>query len=76
MEAAHLAWTGGFTYLHRYVPLYAHFGPGRESGLFNYVIAAEHPQPGERVATLGGFALIRLHRRACTPDPAYSWRLP
>ncbi|HET9452330.1 MAG TPA: hypothetical protein VFO83_15675, partial [Aggregicoccus sp.] len=27
VEVAHLAWTGGYSYLHREVPLYPHYGP-------------------------------------------------
>lgn len=74
---AHLAWTGGYSYFHRRVPLYWYQGPGRDSGLFNYVITL--PQfgfGGEEVARDNEFVLLRLARPGCTPDPAYSWRLP
>ncbi len=75
IEAIHLAWTGGYAYLHRNVPLYPNFGPPRESGLYNYAITFPSGA-GEVVAVDGGVALVRLHRNSCAPDPAFSWRLP
>ncbi|MDY7227550.1 hypothetical protein [Hyalangium rubrum] len=77
LEAVHLAWSGGYSYFHRRVPLYPHFGPDRGSGLFNYVIThASQGFGGEVVAQEGDTLLLRLPVRACAPDPGYSWRLP
>jgi phosphatidylinositol glycan class B len=77
LEHVHIAWTGGYSYFHREVPLYPHFGPGRDSGRFNYVIThASQQAGGEVVAEEAGHILLRLPVRACVPDPGYSWRLP
>ncbi len=77
VEAVHLAWTGGYSYFHRDVPLYAHNGPGRESGHFNHVITLPHAVgPGEVVATEGPFVLVRLPLERCLPDPGYASLLP
>jgi hypothetical protein len=77
VEAVHLAWTGGYSYFHRDVPLYPHSGPGRESGLYNHVVttsgAVGH---GEVVASEGPFVLVRLPQARCAPDPAWTSRLP
>jgi MFS family permease len=77
MEAVHLAWTGGYSYFHRNVPLYAHNGPGRTSGLYSHVITpAGAVGNGEVVVSEGPFALVRLPNTRCAPDPAWSSRLP
>jgi hypothetical protein len=77
LEHVHIAWTGGYSYFHRQVPLYPHFGPGRDSGRFNYVIThAAQGFGGEVVAEEAGHVLLRLPVRGCEPDPDYSWRLP
>ncbi|MFL5356543.1 hypothetical protein [Archangium sp.] len=77
VEAAHLAWTGGYSYFHRDVPLYAHNGPGRESGLFSHVLTVPGAVGGgEVVASEGPFVLVRLPYARCAPDPAWSSRLP
>jgi hypothetical protein len=71
---AHLAWTGGATYLGKQVPVY---GPGKPGprGAFNYqVVMAPHVR-GE-VARDGAFALVKLTPGPCVKDPTYSWRLP
>lgn len=73
----HMAWTGGYSYFHRLVPLYWQIGPDRGSGLFNYVITL--PQwsvGGEVVARDQDYRLMRLPNPGCVPDPGYSWRLP
>jgi phosphatidylinositol glycan class B len=76
VEAVHLAWTGGYSYLHRNVPLYPHTGPTRESGFFNYVLTPRRFAPAAAtVATEGDLALARI-AEACRPDIGYSWRLP
>jgi len=74
VEAVHLAWTGGYSHLHRPVPLYPHTGPARGSGFFNYVLTAA--PVGDVVAQEGHFALVRLSRPRCIADPHFSWRLP
>jgi hypothetical protein len=75
IEATHLAWTGGVTYLHRPVPLYPHTGPPRQSGFYNYVIAWA-PGGGEVVAREGNLVLAKLPVSTCANDPGYQWRLP
>jgi GPI mannosyltransferase 3 len=71
VESTHLAWTGGFSYLHRKVPLYYSYGPGRPSGLFNYAIAnSSQAGTGTVVARDGDQALVRLGD-GCVPDPGY-----
>lgn len=74
IDAAHLAWTGGSTYLHVKAPLYMPGTPpqGRH---FNYVIT--RPGSGaEPIAREGPWELVRLPGLACVPDVGYSWRLP
>jgi GPI mannosyltransferase 3 len=76
IEAAHLAWTGGATYLHRNVPIYSR-GSWREAAHFNYVIAfGPLPNAGRVVASEAGLVLVRLPRDSCVADPQYPWRLP
>jgi phosphatidylinositol glycan class B len=76
VEAAYLWSTGGYSYLHRRVPLYPESGPPRNSGLFNYVITTS-PGPGGTVRhDEGPFLLVRLWDGPCVEDPAYSRRLP
>ena len=77
VEGIHLAWTGGYSYFHRDVPLYAHHGPGRESGLYSHVLTLSGAVAnGEVVASEGPFVLVRLPHGRCAPDPAWSSRLP
>lgn len=74
VDAAHLAWTGGSTYLHVKAPLYMP-GTPPQAGHFNYVIT--RPGSGaEPIAREGPWELVRLPGVACVPDAAYSWRLP
>jgi hypothetical protein len=75
VEVVHLAWTGGYSYFHRPVPLYAHNGPPRESGHFSHVITLPGYAPGEVVDRQGPLVLSRL-REDCEPDPGYTARLP
>jgi len=75
VEAIHLAWTGGHSYLHRPVPLYPHTGPSRSSGFYNYAITVERGN-GEVVSREGPLLLVHLPLPDCTKDPAYQWRLP
>jgi hypothetical protein len=76
VEGQHLAWTGGYSHLHRAVRLYAHNGPGRASGLYSHVITPERAARGEVVARDGGWALVRLPGGGCREDPGWSDRLP
>lgn len=73
IDAAHLAWTGGSTYVHRNAPLYMP-GTPHQAGYFNYVLT----RPGSGlpvVATEGPWELVKL-APSCNPDPGYTWRLP
>lgn len=73
----HIAWTGGYSYLHRRVPLYWHQGPSRSSGLFNYVITPTAEGTGGGVVTRDkDYALLRLPLPSCVSPPGFSWRLP
>ena len=73
IDAAHLAWTGGITYLHAKAPLYMPGFPAQH-GYFNYVIA--RPGSGAQViATEGPWELVKLGP-TCVPDPNYTWKLP
>ncbi len=75
VDAAHMAWTGGHTYLHRNVPLY-HLGqPPFESRYFNYVITRAG-SGGQVVAKEGALELVKLTWAECANDATYSWRLP
>ncbi|MBF5041974.1 hypothetical protein FGE12_06185 [Aggregicoccus sp. 17bor-14] len=79
VEVAHLAWTGGYSYLHRPVPLYPHDGPPRGAGLYNYAITvpgAVGSDGGAQVlASDGPLVLVRLQRAGCVADAHFSWRL-
>jgi len=78
VEAVHLAWCGGSTYLHRPAPLYPANGPPRESGFFNYALARqEWVTPGSSVVARDGpYILLRLPVSGCRRDEGYQWRLP
>jgi phosphatidylinositol glycan class B len=74
IDAAHLAWTGGSSYLHRRAPLYMP-GTSAQEGHFNYAIL--RPGSGaEVVATQGGLELVHLPLAQCVPDERYTWQLP
>ncbi|MBM7113384.1 hypothetical protein [Archangium primigenium] len=76
LERLHVAWSGGYSYFHRDVPLYSGQGPGRGAGVYNYVITPTGLSgAGTVVATQGPFALVRLGDR-CAPDRGWSSRLP
>ena len=70
-----LDYLGGFSYLHRPVPLYGPAGPPEESRHFNYVIAARGAVPGKVIAEDSGLVLARLFDGRCEPDGAYNWHL-
>ena len=75
VEVSTLDITGGYSYLHRPVPLYSANGPGRDSGYFNYIITSLGPGlPGEVRAVDRPVALVRLRDR-CIPDDHYAWVL-
>lgn len=77
VEAVHLAWTGGYSYFHRKVPLYPHTGPARGTGQFSHVITRTGNEgAGTTVAQDGPLSLVKLPVTGCVPDPGYSWRLP
>lgn len=71
-----LDFIGGFSYLHRRVPLYGPSGPPMGSHQFNYVIAARGAVAGREVASDSNLVLLRLFEGSCAPDPGYHWRLP
>ena len=71
-EGVDLVWSGGYSYLHREVPLYQHDRPPtRASGKFNYVIAVAGTVPGEVIAQERPWQLLRIGA-SCRPDPDYS----
>jgi hypothetical protein len=73
IDAAHLAWTGGLTYLHANARLYMPGSP-HQQGFFNYVITRAG-SGAEKIAAEGPWELVRL-APTCNPDPGYSWKLP
>lgn len=73
IDAAHLAWTGGLSYVHKKAPLYMPGFPPQH-GFFNYVIT--RPGSGAQViAKEGPWELVKVGP-TCVPDVNYSWRLP
>jgi hypothetical protein len=75
VEVSGLDITGGYSYLHRPVPLYSASGPARESGYFNYIITwLAAGLPGQVQAFDHGVALVRLRER-CVADTRYDWLL-
>jgi hypothetical protein len=76
VDVVHLAWTGGYTYLHRRVPLFNADQAPIDSGWISHVIArAGADLPGEVIAAEGPFVLIELPPRSCVEPPDYRWRL-
>ena len=69
-----LAWSGGSTYLHRPVPIYAEDADAQE-GHFNYVIARVGQSDGHLIAQERGAGLYKLPIDRCTPDPGFRWKL-
>jgi phosphatidylinositol glycan class B len=69
VESTLIEWTGGYSYLHRQVPIYRFDGPSRQSGKFNYVIArADSVPPRDVIAVDGKQVLARLPPNRCTRD--------
>ena len=76
VENRHRVQLGGYTWLHRDVPLYGTEGPAAQAGHYNYVIAVRPPAPGERVVAVDDpYLLIALPLQDCVPDPDFSWEL-
>lgn len=73
IDAAHLAWTGGITYLHTKAPLYMPGFPPQH-GYFNYAIVRQG-SGAQVLASEGGWDLVKLGA-SCNPDPGYTWKLP
>lgn len=72
VQHAPWAWTGGYTYLHRRVPLYGK-GDLVNPGWINYSIAPWDPKSVEEIVAIEGrVALIRT-QATCIPDPTYSY---
>ncbi len=69
-----LAYVGGYTYLHRPVPLYSAERPPANERHYNYVIAPAAERAGSAVAERDGLQLVRV-RPDCEPDAAFDWRL-
>jgi GPI mannosyltransferase 3 len=70
VETAESTFSGGLSHLHRDVPYVSAEGPGRESGLYNYVIAPAPPAGDRSVeihAVHGGVALLRIRDGCATP---------
>jgi len=76
LRADHLVWVGGYSYLHRNVPMYGADGPAPTTGFYNYVITPVFDTIGNPVAIDGDLALRRLGNDSCQADPQYDWRLP
>ena len=76
VESERPEWTGGYSYLHRQVPMYRFDGPPRSSGKFDYVITrARLAASGEVVARDGDEVLLRLPVAGCRPDPRHQLKL-
>ncbi len=73
IDAAHLAWTGGITYVHRKAPLYMPGWP-QQYGTFNYVLTRAG-SGAQVIAKEGPWELVKLGP-TCVPDVNYTWRLP
>lgn len=77
VAGVHLAWTGGYSHLHRRVPFYGGGGAPPAPGQVSHVIAPlAWLRGGARVASDGAFVLARVRNGECLPDPAFSWKLP
>jgi hypothetical protein len=75
IESTHLAWTGGSTYMHRFVPIYSR-GEYARAPHYNYVLTyGGGARGGKVVASEGPLALVNVGP-SCTPDPEYNWWLP
>lgn len=69
-------WTGGYTYLHRDVPVYDKLAaPAEYEGRYNYLIGEYAAGDPRIVAVDGGLALQRVGESCAPPGPGYSDRL-
>jgi len=76
IDAVHIAWSGGYAYLHRRVPLFNSDKAPNDSEWISHVIAREGTDvPGEVIARDGRFVLIELPPRPCVWPPDFQWRL-
>lgn len=76
VDAVHVAWSGGHTYLHRQVPIFNADKAPLDSGWVSHVIAREGAElPGDVVAREGEVVLVELPSRPCVWPPGYLWRL-
>ncbi len=64
--------TGGYSYLHRNVPLYQNEYQPDAAGFYNYKITTT--DEGATIQQIGQRRLARLSNKVCQPDPNY--RLP
>jgi hypothetical protein len=67
--------TGGYTWLHRQVPLFNAEGNLRSPGIFNYVITSAETPEGVVVARDHGWTLVRSPGEGCPSGPP-SWSRP
>ena len=65
--------TGGYSYLHRPVPLYPREG-APDPSRYNYIIARRGEVAGEEISVERDRALVRT-RTGCLPDENFSWLL-
>lgn len=69
-------WSGGYTYLHRDVPVYDKFAaPADYEGRYNYFISEYTTGDPRIVAVDGGLALQRVADRCAPPGPGYTDKL-
>lgn len=69
-------WTGGYTYLHRDVPVYDKFSaPGDDEGRYNFLIDDYTVSDPRIVAVDGGLALQRVGDSCAPPAPGHSDKL-
>lgn len=69
IEPFDLVQSGGYSYLHRLVPLYGSFQQP-DPAFYNYVIAFGAVPEGVLISAEGGFSLVRT-RPSCARDPAF-----
>lgn len=64
--------TGGYTYLHRKIPIYQNSGPSDTARVYNYKIETlDDNTLGKTIATIGSRKLVQLPNDTCQPDPTY-----
>lgn len=73
----HPAWSGGYTYLHRDVPMWFRPMPGDEQRANVWLLASEQGPAGyERIDHEGRFTLFRRPGGCSGPPPGYDRSLP